>query len=224
MIMKKALIFDFGGVLVDLDVERCKAAFKSDLGYYNIDNILDACHQKGFFADMEEGKLSADGFRSIVLSESRPGALPEDVDTSLLQILSGMAEYKARLLTHLSKSYDLYLLTNNNPIVYRHMTGFFAGYGISFSGLFRKCFVSYEMGLLKPSAEFYRRVIEEIGCPAEEMLFIDDSPKNVEGAIAAGLPAVCYEQGSDMAAMLADVLGDPSLTAFGGPHSEEGMR
>ena len=45
------------------------------------------------------------------------------------------------------------------------------------------------------------------------MLFIDDSQKNVDGAIAAGLPAVYYEPGTDLAALLADALGDPSIKA-----------
>ena len=53
--------------------------------------------------------------------------------------------------------------------------------------------------------------MEEIGRPSDELLFIDDSQKNVDGAIAAGLPAVYYKPGSDLAAMLADVLGDPDL-------------
>ena len=51
---RKAVIFDMGGVLVDLDIEGCKAAFKSSLGYSNIDNIIDACHQKGIYGDLEE--------------------------------------------------------------------------------------------------------------------------------------------------------------------------
>ena len=67
------------------------------------------------------------------------------------------------------------------------------------------------MGALKPSAKFYKAVMEDIGCPSENMLFIDDSQKNVDGAIAAGLPAVYYEPGSDLAALLAEALGDPSL-------------
>lgn len=60
--MNKALIFDMGGVLVDLDVQGCKDAFKQGLGYMRIDSLIDACHQKGIYGELEEGMLSAEDF------------------------------------------------------------------------------------------------------------------------------------------------------------------
>ena len=81
-----------GGVLVDLDIEDCKRAFKEYLGYYRIDEIIDPCHQKGIYGDLEEGILSAEDFRQIVLSESRPGSLAEDVDRAMWHILTGIEE------------------------------------------------------------------------------------------------------------------------------------
>ena len=77
------------------------------------------------------------------------------------------------------------------------------------------------MKALKPSEAFYKRVLDEVGRPAEELIFIDDSQKNVEGAIAAGLPSVYYDPTSDLAALLAEVLGDSSLAEFG-PENMEG--
>ena len=62
------------------------------------------------------------------------------------------------------------------------------------------------MKALKPSEAFYKAVINEIGLPSEEMLFIDDSQKNVDGAIAAGLPSIYYEPGTDLAKLLDDTL------------------
>ena len=56
--MKKAIIFDMGGVLVDLDLEGCKTAFKTLLGFDEIDNLIDACHQKGIWGQLEEGVLT----------------------------------------------------------------------------------------------------------------------------------------------------------------------
>lgn len=207
----KAVIFDMGGVLVDLDVEGCKAAFKSDLGYGKIDELIDACHQKGIYGDLEEGVLSADDFRSAVLAESRPGSRPEMVDHAMWHILVGIDPYKAGLLKKMSESYDLYLLSNNNPVCMPRSRKLFEDAGIPLDKIFKKCFLSYEMKALKPSASFYRNVVEQIGLPAEQMLFIDDSQKNVDGSVEAGLPAAYYEPGTDLSALLAEVLDDPCL-------------
>ena len=211
----KAIIFDMGGVLVDLDLEDCKRAFKEDLNYYGIDEILDPCHQKGIWGDLEEGMLSAEDFRKIVLADSRPDAQPEDVDKAMWRILSGIAPYKAVLLKKLAEKYDLYLLSNNNSICLPCSAGMFDEVGAPLDEVFKKCFYSFEMKALKPSDKFYKAVIEQIGLPGEQMLFIDDSQKNVDGAIAAGLPAVYYQPGSDLSALLADVLSDPSLKMEG---------
>lgn len=204
--MIKAIIFDMGGVLVDLDIEDCKKAFKERLGYYDIDEIIDACHQKGIYGDLEEGILSADDFRSIVLAGSRPDAVAEDVDEAMSHILVGIEPYKAEMLKRLSEKYELYMLSNNNPICVRYSRKMFEDAGIPLDNIFRKCYFSYEMKALKPSETFYRNVVSDIGLPAEQMLFIDDSMKNVEGSMAAGLPAVFYQPGTDLEALLEDVL------------------
>ena len=200
-----------GGVLVDLDIEGCKDSFRKNLEYHDIDRIIDPCHQKGIWGDLEEGLLEADEFRRIILADSCPGAGPQDVDEAMARILVGISPYKAELLKRMSAGYDLYMLSNNNSICLPYSSAMFTDAGIPLSDIFRKCFFSFEMKALKPSREFYKRVVEEIGGPAENMLFIDDSRANVDGAVAAGLPAVCYEPGTDLSALLSDVLGDPSL-------------
>ena len=202
----KAIIFDMGGVLVDLDIEDCKRAFKEYLGYEKIDELIDPCHQKGIYGDLEEGKLSGDEFRKLVLAESRPGSVAEDVDKAMWHILTGIEPYKAQLLKRLSESYDLYLLSNNNEVCLPRSRAMFAEAGTPMETLFKKCFYSFEMKALKPSEAFYKAVVAEIGLPAEQMFFIDDSQKNVDGAIAAGLPAVYYQPGTDLEALIEKTL------------------
>jgi len=202
----KAIIFDMGGVIVDLDIEDCKRAFKEYLGYYRIDELIDPCHQKGIYGDLEEGKISGDEFRRIVLQDSDPGALAENVDKAMWHILTGISPYKVEMLKRLSESYDLYLLSNNNPVCLPRAKAIFEGAGIPLEKIFRKCFYSFEMKALKPSETFYKAVVREIGIPAEQMFFIDDSQKNVDGAIAAGLPAVYYEPGTDLETLISNVL------------------
>lgn len=200
-----------GGVIVDLDIDGCKAAFKRLLGFERIDEIIDPCHQKGIFGNLEEGILSSEDFRSIVLAESYPECGPEDVDKAMWHILKGIEPYKAELLHRLSESYDLYMLSNNNGITMVRAYEMFADAGIPIDEMFKKSFLSYQMKALKPSEAFYQRVLEQIGLPSDDVLFIDDSQRNVDGANSAGLPAVHYVPGSDLSALLAEALGDPSI-------------
>lgn len=195
-----------GGVLVDLDIEDCKRAFKEYLGYEKIDEIIDPCHQKGIYGDLEEGKLTAEEFRTIVLSESRPGSSAEDVDRAMWHILVGIEPYKIDMLKRLAGRYDLYMLSNNNAVCLPRSRQLFADAGAPLEDIFRKCYFSFEMKALKPSQAFYKAVMEDIGIAPEDMLFIDDSQKNVEGSIRAGLPAVYYEPGTDLEALIDKVL------------------
>lgn len=211
----KAIIFDMGGVLVDLDIEDCKRQFKELLGYERIDSLIDPCHQKGIYGDLEEGTLSAEDFRARVLAESYPGSSAELVDQAMSHILVGIEPYKAELLKKLSKSYRLFMLSNNNPICLPFSAGMFRNAGIPLEEIFEKCFLSFEMKALKPSETFYKSVIAQVGLPAEDMIFIDDSLKNVEGSVNAGLPAVYYEPGTDLSALLAEVLEDPDVMMEG---------
>ena len=208
--MRKNVIFDLGGVIVDLDTEACKRAFR-DLGYVHADTIIDPCHQKGIIGDLEEGLLEADEFRRLVLEESRPDAVAEDVDKAFWEILVGIPPYKAQLISKMAQKYNLFILSNNNPICLPHSAKMFAEAGIPLDETFKQCFISYQMKTIKPSEKFYKAVIEKIGAPADDLLFIDDSQTNVDAAIAAGLPAVYYKPGTDLSALLAEALEDSSL-------------
>ena len=192
---------------MDLDIEDCKAAFKSMLGFEAIDELIDPCHQKGIWGDLEEGIISAEDFRAQILAGSRPESAADLVDKAMWHILAGISPYKAELLNRLAESYDLYLLSNNNAICMPRSRRLFEEVGAPLEKVFRKCFLSYEMRALKPSEAFYRSVVEQIGLPSENMIFIDDSQKNVDGAEAAGLPAVYYQPGSDLSQLIADILG-----------------
>lgn len=208
---RKAIIFDMGGVLIDLDVKACREAFINDLGFLAIDEILDACHQKGILGELEAGQVSADEFRSFILAGSEPGHTLEEVDKALWQILVGIAPEKIDLLKRLVRKYDLYMLSNNNAVCTPRAVEIFAEAGYPMYEGFKKCYISYQMKMMKPSADFYRAVIADIGIPSEEMLFVDDSQRNVDASISVGLPAVYYEVGTDLAKVLADALDDPSI-------------
>ena len=196
--MPKAIVFDLGGVLIDLDFDSSVRAFEEALGYGKIRELLDLSHQKGIYGDMEAGLITADEFRAEVLRESRPGSTPADVDRAMAGLLVGMDPKKVPLLEDLSRRYDLYCLSNNNEISVQRMHEIYEENGMDWRRIFRKEFISSRMKLMKPSREIFDAAAAEIGLPPSEILFVDDSQKNVDGALAAGWQAVLYTQGTDL--------------------------
>lgn len=203
--MIKAIVFDIGGVLINLDMDGCIRAFRRNLGFDRITELLDPCHQKGVYGDMEAGLVSADEFRAEVLRDSRPGSQPEDVDRSMLALLAGMAPDTVETLKALKERYPLYLLSNNNPIAMGHILRMFRDYGIDPETTFREQFISCEMKMLKPSARIYEAVVARIGLPADEILFVDDSETNVEAARKVGLQARTFVPGTKLSALLSEL-------------------
>lgn len=200
--MTKAIIFDLGGVLVDLDFSSCVKHFKEDIGYDKITEILDPSHQKGIYSDLEEGLLPPDAFRNLILSESRPGSTPEQVDRCMWSLLVGMDSYKVQYLNDLSKKYGLYILSNNNPVSMQRCHEVFTLSGLDYKHVFKKEFISYQMKLLKPGQTIYREVVRQIGFPADQLLFIDDSLSNVQAAESVGIPSLHYKQSTDLVSQL----------------------
>ena len=203
--MVKAIVFDIGGVLVDLDLKRCIRAFREILGFERITELLDASHQKGIYGEMEAGRLSAQRFRECILAESRPGCTGADVDRAMAALLMGVPETTAQVVKDLSARYPLYLLSNNNPISMARTYELFRGVGIHPETAFRGQFISCEMKLMKPTQECYREVQRRIGLPAGEILFVDDNQTNVDAALQAGWQARYYEPGTSLQSLLADL-------------------
>ena len=188
--MVKAIVFDLGGVLIDLSFENCVRAFVDILGFKRIYELLDLSHQKGIYGDMEAGLVTADEFRAEVLRDSRPGAVPADVDRCMAALLTGMDPKKVELLEQLAEKYAIYGLTNNNEISVARMHQIYEENGLDWQRVFRKEFISCRMKLMKPSREIFDAAAAEIGFPPEEILFVDDSQRNVDGARASSWQAV----------------------------------
>jgi putative hydrolase of the HAD superfamily len=198
----KAIVFDVGGVLVNLDMERCRRAFKEILDFREIDDMLSTTRQRGKYGEMEEGKISPDEFRTYVLKGSRPGAKPSDVDRCLGALLTGVDQYKVPLLESLAEKYDLYILSNNNPISMPICNSMMEKAGLDWRHVFKEEFVSSDMKMLKPDQEIFQEAMRRIGVPGNEILFIDDSQVNAEAACKAGMRGVHYESGTDLGALI----------------------
>ena len=197
--MTKAIFFDIGGVLIDLDFEACLRAFREILGFERIDEILNPYKQRGIFGDMEGGRITADEFRTAILAESREGAVPEDVDRCLEHFLTGMDPKKVPLLKELSARLPLFTLSNNNPIAMGLSRKVFAENGLAWENIFTDNFISCDMKMEKP---IYAEAIRRSGFAPEDILYIDDGTANVEAGLKAGLKTVLYVAGEDLRALI----------------------
>jgi putative hydrolase of the HAD superfamily len=89
------------------------------------------------------------------------------------------------------------LLSNDAPSLRQRLRR------LDIDSLFDPLIISGDIGVMKPAPAAYHAVIERIGLPAAQCVFIDDLPANVAGAQAVGMHAVQYVAGLDLAAALA---------------------
>ncbi len=196
--MIKAIYFDMGGVLLPLHLDRCVEAYREIAGFKDIDKYLDPCHQQGFFLDLEAGRITLDEFMEECLKHCAPGTTRETVFRCHDHFFGTPAPEDVVLVKELGQKYDVFLLSNNNALsMILHIPNFEKA-GLPLDTSFKKMFLSHEMRLLKPDPEIYRQAIAGGGHRADECLFIDDSQKNVDGAIAAGMHAALLRPGASL--------------------------
>lgn len=206
--MIKAIIFDMGGVLIDLDINRCWNNFKEIAGFDRVEEFISTCHHQGFVGAFEGGEIDEAQFYAECRKYCRPGTSDETIAGCFSSLLVGMDPAKAAYLKELSTRYDLYMLSNNNPINMRATAAVFKENGLELDGIFKEMFISSDMKMNKPCPEIFRTAIRRIGRERCELLFVDDSPRNVAEGRLHGINTVLYVQGEDLRATLEPVLSE----------------
>lgn len=193
--MIRNLIFDLGGVLVSLDRKRCLDNFSSLLGFDDFGDYLNAYAQKGFFAKFENGDIGSAQFRDEVRNRCRvENVTDEMIDSTLDTFLTQVAPYKVKLLLDLKEKYNLFLLSNVNPIAWKKCCELFLeAQGVDIEDVFEKLYLSFELNASKPGTAIYNKVIEDSGIVPAETLFIDDSAANIETGRQMGLNVLLYD-------------------------------
>ena len=183
----KNLIIDFGGVLIDLDRQRCIEKFR-EIGMPHVEAMLDVCHQQGFFLQHAKGLITDAEFRDAI--RERIGAPISDtqIDEAWNSFLVGIPTKKLELLLDLRKDYVVYLLSNTNDIHWKWSCEHAFPYKtFRVEDYFEQIFLSYELKMAKPDADIFQHVIDETGILPEETLFIDDSVDNCRTAETLGI-------------------------------------
>lgn len=192
------IIFDWGGVLLNLDMERCFSAFEA-AGAKDIRCFLTGTNEMAFFKDYECGLISTAQFRDEVRHLIGRNIPDIEIDRMWSSMLGDIPTEKLTLIDALSRRYRLYLLSNTNELHWNHASAHVFRYkGRDLKECFRHIFLSFNMGLGKPDPEIFRKAILEAGINAEDTVFIDDSQVNCRAAEDVGIRAMHYQPGTDL--------------------------
>lgn len=192
-----ALLFDLGGVILDIDFGRAFARWAEFAGC-DAARLRERFTQDDAYKRHEIGATDADAYFASLRD-------PLGIDISNAQFLAGWNAIfvgempgMADLLVKAAASVPLYVFSNSNPAHEFYWSRRFAG----LLGHFRQIFVSSTIGLRKPDAAAYQAVIAAIGLPAERVVFFDDRLDNVAGAQGCGLQAFQVASSADVAGVL----------------------
>ncbi len=203
----KNIVFDLGGVIMTLDPAEALRRFKA-LGLSDAERYLDAYTQSGIFGNLEEGKITAEDFRSKLSSLTGHELTFDECKHAWLGYRKDVPQRNLDLLKELrAKGYRLILLSNTNPFMMDWaLSCEFDGKGSSLNDYFDALYLSYRLGIMKPAPDFFRQVLDNENILPEETLFVDDGPRNVEAAGKLGFITMCPDNGSDWTGELRSLL------------------
>lgn len=212
--MIKNIIFDFGGVIMTLN-HPCAIERFAHLGLKDAAQRLDPYTQGGIFGDAEIGKISDEEFRVQLSAMCGRELTWQECQWGWLGYCGGVPARNIEILKRLrSEGYRLVLLSNTNPFMmaWAQSNDFSRQLdsehpdGLPVGAYFDACYVSYEVGAMKPDARFFTHVLEHENLVPEETIFMDDGAKNVEAAKALGLHTMQPANGEDWTGKLMAVL------------------
>jgi putative hydrolase of the HAD superfamily len=204
--MIKNIIFDMGGVVVDVHHEEAIRQFKA-IGVTDAELQIDSNIHKGFFLDFENGDIDSETFRRQLSEHAGKDISMEEIVRAWKSIISKPLVYKLDYILELRKNYKLYLLSNNNPILIEWaQTSDFSDAGLPITHYFDTLYISYEMKCTKPGRLIYEKIIQDSGINPSESLFIEDGIRNINAAKELGFQILHVENGEDWREKLTAIL------------------
>jgi len=193
----KNIIFDFGGVIVDVSREQAVRRFE-EVGLEQADELLGAYKQEGAFLELEKGTLSREDFYKEVRAISGKNITDEQIDYGWFGFFLPLVQGRIDFLLELRKKYKTYLLSNTNPIIMGWACSpQFTPAGKPLTDYFDKLYLSYQLKSIKPDREIFEKVIADAKINPAETLFIDDGKANVETAGKMGFQTYQPKEGDD---------------------------
>ena len=199
----KNIIFDFGGVICDLDISLTVEKFR-EFGPPKAEfseNPEELDRQFGLLvSDYETGLIDSRQFRDVIRNHYLSAPSDTVIDEAWNALLVGIPEPRLRLLESLRDTYRIFLLSNSNEIHYlKYREEFQKQYGYQdFNELFEKVYFSYRLHLKKPDPAIFKLVLDKNKLDPAETLFIDDTLMHVEAAREVGINGYHLKEGENL--------------------------
>lgn len=190
----KAVIFDFGNVIINIEHQRIYntfAKFTSKAPAY----IEKRLEEDQIFRRYESGQFNDEEFREVIRQTLGFPLSDKEIDTSWNAILLDIPADRIELIKNIRQKFPIYLLSNTNNIHIEASNLYLKKqHNIeNLDLLFDEIFLSYKMGMWKPDVDIYHTVLNKINLQPHEALFLDDNFKNIESAKAIGMQTILVE-------------------------------
>jgi HAD superfamily hydrolase (TIGR01509 family) len=186
----KNIIFDLGGVIINLDTAKTISEFNK-LSKLPFEAIYTQLQQSTIFDLFDKGLISESDFFVELKKVTQSTASESELKQAWNAMLLDFPINRLNLLMKLKPQYRLFLLSNTNET---HVTEFEKTLSethqyINLESFFEKVYYSCRMQMRKPDVEIFEFVLTDNALNASETLFIDDSPQHVQGALKTGISA-----------------------------------
>lgn len=194
----EVLLFDVAGVLV----EPSSTLSKTMLGWTNISyqELWEFWFQSPALRAFDQGKISSHTYAELVVKEL-------DIPVRPLEFLELFRNWPQRLyegipelLSTLESQYRLACFSNMNEAHWPRIQGKF-----DLNAWIGECFLSHEMGMIKPEKDAFEFVVQALDCPPERIAFFDDNQPNVDAAKAFGIDAFRTDGGEELKIKLGEL-------------------
>jgi FMN phosphatase YigB (HAD superfamily) len=184
----KNIIFDLGGVIINLSVEKTHQAFAT-LSGMPVDEIKSIVHQGAYFDDYERGLISDSQFRTHLRQSLNLEVSDAQLDAAWNAMLLDIPMERIDLLVRLKEKFSIYLLSNTNNIHLQSFNGLVKNLTgqLAIDNYFHKAYYSHLLKLSKPDVAIYNHVLLQNGLEPEATIFLDDNKDNLTGANKVGI-------------------------------------
>ena len=200
------IAFDLGGVVIALSYEQAVKRFE-EIGLKDARKQLDAFEQKGIFGDLEKGQITTEEFRKELGRLVGRELTMDDCYWAWHGYVEDVPKRNLKAIQSLrDRGYKVCLLSNTNPFMMQWANKDFDGEGHPISYFFDAMYLSFECKVMKPNREIFEMMLKGQQAKAEETIFVDDGPRNVEVAADMGMQTLCPKNNEDWTDALETVL------------------